>query len=1509
MKKSLLLLILFISLSTYSQKEANFWYFGNNAALDFNSGTPIPVSNSKLNTTEGCSSFSNANGELLFYVGAPSPNARNLTIWNRNNNPMPFSDTTNGGQTLKGDSSSSQSALTIPAPKKDDIYYLFTVGAQLGTAGEKGFWYYTIDMTKNGGFGDITNGPIELHTSALKNQWSEKVTAVRANACNTFWVISFAQNGSFFTYKVDENGVDINNPVISTINGLFTRDSRGYLKVSPDGSKLVLANMTGGIYLFNFNDVTGEITNYNNQTTPQSLNTNFQNAYGVEFSTSSRRLYVSTGEFNGANENLFQFDVTKTTLPEVNDSRYTVHTYFNTRGALQLGPDNKIYWTSDRNNKISVINKPEELGSACGYSHQTVDLGGATASQGLPPFLSSLLLPIKITDNATGKILNNQTEQNCIGESLTITPENVTAQPGSAVNYEWFFNTNLIPIANTANLALNNLTTFNTGDYKLKVSLTDICGDTTTLEGVFKLEVYEVTTATQPTNILFCDVDNDGFNIFDLQATKTPEVLGGQDPVVFEVKYFLSQVDADTNTNEITNPYTNPTTFSSQTIYARMHNKVAPDACYDIKTFTLAVTGKPVPQTPIDYENCDDTINGGDIDGFYNNFILSTKDTEILGSLDPNIYDVTYHTTLNGAQTDNITNVIDKNNPYRNITINSQTIYIRVENKNNTACNDTSISFNLVVNPLPVISSIAELKQCDNDTDAFADFNLEEARSDISLNYLNETFFFYPTLVDAQNNTMPITNPTVFPNRTVTSDIVWVRTISDKGCYRVSQVNLTVSTTGIPATFQRPFYQCDDFLDIDGNDNANNSDIDGVTSFDFSSVDAEIKALFTATGQKTNVTYYRNEADALAEANKITDTSNYRNIGYPNTQQIYVRVDSDLDNDCLGFGPHITLNVNSTPLASTLNPIELCDDFDSGAFNDGKNININIRNQVSTILGTQDPANFTVTLHNSATDANLGNNPILNDTNYTNQTRDIETIYVRVTNNNTGCFNDHEFFDIIINPLPIITNAIPNLEICDVATPSDGDTRNGFAQNINLSERDAEVLNGRDPNIFEVSYHSTLQNAINGTTPLPKNNYSNQPGSTNIPPAIPLNDNPATEVIHISILNKTTGCRYGISELLLVIYPEPSIPLNIIDYTDCDNQTDDNSDDENEINGNITLKNKIPEVLANYPTADHSNFTVTFHENLADAQSGDSKINENKYQNTTNNQIIYVRVVNNKTSCVHDGLTFNIVITPLPSFTVDTPVIVCLGEQTRLESINPNAIYSYEWTLKGDTTTLSTDAFYDVIKGGTYVVTATMQNGTLCERSQEILVNESIKPTLNEDDVVIVDDTNNNGLDTYSIKIITENQNLGIGDYQFAFIYINDNGFEIQTPFQDEPLFENITGGFYTVVVNDKNGCAPDAKLEVSVIQYPKFLTPNGDGKNDTWKIKGANSSFYPLSNITVVDRHGKIVAIIPIDNIGWDGTYNGKVLPSNDYWFKIQLIDRKGKIHQHQGHFSLIRR
>ena len=111
-----------------------------------------------------------------------------------------------------------------------------------------------------------------------------------------------------------------------------------------------------------------------------------------------------------------------------------------------------------------------------------------------------------------------------------------------------------------------------------------------------------------------------------------------------------------------------------------------------------------------------------------------------------------------------------------------------------------------------------------------------------------------------------------------------------------------MSTTGLPARLYSSvaFLCVMTFLDIDGNDTANNDDNDGISAFDFSSVTAEVRALFPVSQQLT-ITYYRNQADALAELNAIADPSNYRNIGYPITQQIYIRVDSDLDNDCLRF--------------------------------------------------------------------------------------------------------------------------------------------------------------------------------------------------------------------------------------------------------------------------------------------------------------------------------------------------------------------------------------------------------------------------------------------------------------------------------------------------------------------------------------------------------------------------------------------------------------------------------
>ena len=176
------------------------------------------------------------------------------------------------------------------------------------------------------------------------------------------------------------------------------------------------------------------------------------------------------------------------------------------------------------------------------------------------------------------------------------------------------------------------------------------------------------------------------------------------------------------------------------------------------------------------------------------------------------------------------------------------------------------------------------------------------------------------------------------------------------------------------------------------------------------------------------------------------------------------------------------------------------------------------------------------------------------------------------------------------------------------------------------------------------------------------------------------------------------------------------------------------------------------------------------------------------------------------------------------------------------------------------------------------------------------VVENSKIATITLDDISIVDDSNNN-----SITINDANNNLG--EYYYEYSLNNEFG-----PFQDEPFFDNVQAGIHTLYVRDTNNCGT-AALEVSIIGYPKFFTPNNDGENDTWNIIGINSDFYPTSSLTIFDRYGKLITEINPMLESWNGLYNGKELPSTDYWFSVELKDNTGKIRRKQGHFSLIRK
>ena len=860
--------------------------------------------------------------------------------------------------------------------------------------------------------------------------------------------------------------------------------------------------------------------------------------------------------------------------------------------------------------------------------------------------------------------------------------------------------------------------------------------------------------------------------------------------------------------------------------------------------------------------------------------------------------------------------------------------YRVVLNRDGNACTENSNAVTLNVNPLPIIKPNPKLFQCIEAGNTNPTVNLTLAEGNIS-DIADLTFLYYEEMAGINQ----ITDPTSYPVIVNTVQTVYIKVTSKDNCSG-SLVELTINVAQTPdngyADIQPAI--CDDFLQADGTDGVLNDDTDNITQFSLNINDIETALNPPAN---TDVFYYENALDRTNAINSI-DITNYRNdinkIDITNTTKgiqfpIYYKILSTINNACEGIG-QFYVQINSVPRTSSesLPPISECDlGTIDGDYSNGSNANIDLTQRIDDVfLGTgQNSSDFNFTFYKSEAAASSGDitsaDYIANPETFTNDIPieffigDIVTqpIFMRIENSATGCANPHTSFNVVINPIPIVTNIIPPLETCDMGT-KDGDLKNGLAQNINISERDVDILDGKNASDFTISYHKTANDLKDlNSIGIDKNSYDSDPTRVTINPVTGSSE----EILFIRIINNNTQCVFGQSTLTIRINPEPNIPLSINNYSECDNLSDSFSDDDNGINGDITLNNKIPEILANYTPAEYSNFIVTFYESAADANSGDINValNPNKYQNIIIDQPIYVRVENITTTCVYDDLSFLINIKSKPNFMVmgeeniDEPQTVCLNDTPlTLQAENAAADYNYIWTNESGTE-IGYASEQDVVAAGKYTVTAYDKFPEGCERQRTIVVVESNVATIERSFIHIVDEGNViNSTNSLSISIDVTNNDLGPGDYQFAIINITEN--DERTPFigfQNEPLFENLEGGIYTVIVNDKNGCVQDTTLEVSVIQFPKFFTPNNDGKNDTYIVKGVTKDFYTDASINIFNRYGKLLAQEQIDSQGWNGMYQGKLLPSDDYWFNITLIpsDTSKPIINKKGHFSLLRK
>lgn len=297
----------------------------------------------------------------------------------------------------------------------------------------------------------------------------------------------------------------------------------------------------------------------------------------------------------------------------------------------------------------------------------------------------------------------------------------------------------------------------------------------------------------------------------------------------------------------------------------------------------------------------------------------------------------------------------------------------------------------------------------------------------------------------------------------------------------------------------------------------------------------------------------------------------------------------------------------------------------------------------------------------------------------------------------------------------------------------------------------------------------------------------------------------------------------------------------------------------------FNLTSIIPDLFTNLP----SNYVISFFE----TPTSTTTLAANYTNTTAFNQTIYARITNIQ-NC-YSNYPVQLKVNTFATVLVDEELGLCENNPIILNA--GSGFSSYSW----NTTPVQTSQQITVSTAGTYVVTLT--NATNCSKTKTFTVTASGIATITN--ILIDDFTANN-------SAIVETTGLGV--YEFSL-----NG----TIYQNSNVFNNLEEGEYTVFVRDTKGCGVVSK-SFYILNYPKYFTPNGDGYNDYWEINNLDKRNLQNSIISIYDRYGKLITQLNRQNYAWDGTLNGRQLPSTDYWFVMEFTDGKTV----KGHFTLKR-
>lgn len=431
---------------------------------------------------------------------------------------------------------------------------------------------------------------------------------------------------------------------------------------------------------------------------------------------------------------------------------------------------------------------------------------------------------------------------------------------------------------------------------------------------------------------------------------------------------------------------------------------------------------------------------------------------------------------------------------------------------------------------------------------------------------------------------------------------------------------------------------------------------------------------------------------------------------------------------------------------------------------------------------------------------------------------------------------------VVISALPNVINTTYDLVECD---SFDSDPNNQITT-FDLHLADSNVVVNEDLDTIEVFYYNTLQEAtddIENENALPYS-YTNQSNN---------------EVLVAKVTRKYSIC-YSIAYIKLIA--KESIDLGTYTLETCDT--------ENNGTGIFNLDTVRNQILNDTNLTGTVN--INFFQSVADAQSN-SNLLPNQY-NSVSRTIIFK--IDNENVCYGQGQ----VSLQLSSFpTINDQVInVCESDfpiniSTDLSTFDINN-YQYTWNTNQTTETIT------INQEGIYGVTIT-DPILQCEKSIQISVFKDVAPEFTE--INIQENT--------AIVELTQ----PFDQYEYAM----DNPFG---PYQSSNVFANLTPGTHKVFVRDLNQCNTISRT-FNILGFPSFFSPNNSNNMQYWNVKGLGLEN-KTAKMYIYNRYGKLLyAFNPLVSNGWDGKYNNKILPQNDYWYVLKLTSGK----TYKGHFTLI--